>query len=91
MTGDAPASSRRGVATGAFLLLALVTIVALFIAITRLVAAIWVPVVLIASMIALYFIACATLPRANVENLRGFTEVLKEFMRYVLGKPGRAN
>src|SRR4051794_7560908 len=59
------------VALGSFLLMALVLAVALFAAMTKLVSALWIPLVLVASIVVLYLVACAVLPRETIGNLTG--------------------
>lgn len=45
------------------------------------------PVVLVASVVVLYLLALAILPRDRIEGVSGFGATLKDFMGYVLGKP----
>jgi hypothetical protein len=78
--------SRRVLAVGAFLVLALAAVAAILVGVTRLVSPLWIPVVIVASFVMLYLVAIATLPRDRIDHMAGFVDVLKDFMSYVLGK-----
>jgi hypothetical protein len=80
-------SSRRSIAIGVFLVLSLGAVATVFVLITRFANPLWVPVVLVGSVVVLYLLASAILPKERVEGLSGFAATLKDFMGYVIGKP----
>jgi hypothetical protein len=82
-----PTTPAQPIKMGVFLLIGLAVIASVFVAMVKYVDGLWIPVVLVATLLGLYFLASAILPRENVANLSGFASSLKDFMGHILGKP----